>query len=61
MWLRDRTDTCDQHVAKALAMWRKTSPAEFWTSYRENHPDAETSDAPATPPAPPTTPAAAAH
>lgn len=57
----DQNYTFYSHVAKALAMWRKTSPAEFWTSYRENHPDAETFDAPATPPAPPTGPAAAAH
>jgi hypothetical protein len=30
-------------------MWRKTSPAEFWTSYRQNHPDAETFDTADTP------------
>jgi len=54
----DQNYTFYSHVAKALAMWRKTSPAEFWTTYRQNHPDAETFDAPAATTA---SPAAAAH
>lgn len=29
------------HVGNALAFWRQTTPAEFWQSWRESHPDAE--------------------
>jgi len=29
------------HVGNALALWRQTSPAEFWQAWRESHPDAE--------------------
>jgi hypothetical protein len=29
------------HVGNALALWRQTSPAEFWQTWRESHPDAE--------------------
>jgi len=37
----DQNYTFYSHVGKALAMWRRTSPAEFWTAWRETHPDCE--------------------
>ena len=44
----DQNYTFYSHVGKALAMWRKTSPAEFWTNWRETHPECEVFE-PATP------------
>lgn len=41
----DRNYTFYSHVGKALAMWRKTSPAAFWTTWRDAHPDCEIFDA----------------
>ncbi len=38
----DQNYTFYSHVGKALAMWRKTSPAAFWTKWRPDHPDCET-------------------
>lgn len=38
----DKNYTFYSHVGKALAMWRKTSPAEFWEKYRIEHPECET-------------------
>lgn len=38
----DRNYTFYSHVGKALAMWRRSSPSEFWQQWRESHPDAET-------------------
>jgi len=38
----DQNYTFYSHVGKALSMWRKTSPAQFWTEWRKNHPDCET-------------------
>ena len=29
------------HVGNALALWRQTTPAEFWIDWRDTHPDAE--------------------
>jgi len=29
------------HVGNALALWRKTSPPEFWQQWRQTHPDAD--------------------
>ncbi len=29
------------HVGNALALWRKTSPPEFWQSWRKMHPEVE--------------------
>ncbi len=29
------------HVGNALALWRRTTPAAFWSRWREAHPDAE--------------------
>ncbi len=46
----DQNYTFYSHVGKALAMWRQSSPAEFWTEYRKTHPDCETFEA-ITPPA----------
>lgn len=37
----DSSYTFYSHVGNALALWRQTSPAEFWTQWRESHPDAE--------------------
>jgi hypothetical protein len=37
----DQSYTFYSHVGKALAMWRKTSPAEFWMTWRESHPECE--------------------
>jgi hypothetical protein len=37
----DQSYTFYSHVGKALAMWRKTSPAEFWAAWREQHPECE--------------------
>ena len=37
----DQNFTFYSHVAKALAMWRQTSPAEFWTRYQQEHTAAE--------------------
>ncbi|MEJ7595374.1 MAG: hypothetical protein WKF77_27970 [Planctomycetaceae bacterium] len=37
----DTNYTFYSHVGKALAMWRHTSPASFWTQWRTSHPDCE--------------------
>ncbi len=37
----DTNYTFYSHVGKALAMWRHTSPAAFWTHWRNGHPDCE--------------------
>ncbi len=37
----DQNYTFYSHVGKALAMWRKTSPENFWTEWRKSHPDCE--------------------
>jgi hypothetical protein len=37
----DENYTFYSHVGNCLALWRKTTPAEFWTSWREKHPDCE--------------------
>jgi len=37
----DSNYTFYSHVGKALAMWRHTSPAAFWTQWRSGHPDCE--------------------
>ena len=37
----DTNYTFYSHVGKALAMWRHTSPAAFWTKWRTSHPDCE--------------------
>ena len=37
----DTNYTFYSHVGKALAMWRHTSPAAFWTQWRSGHPDCE--------------------
>ena len=37
----DQNYTFYSHVGKALAMWRQTSPAEFWVKWRPDHPDCE--------------------
>ncbi len=37
----DDSYTFYSHVGNALALWRKTSPAEFWVRWRESHPNAE--------------------
>ena len=36
--LRDRY-TFYSHVGNALALWRKTRPADFWRRWRESHPN----------------------
>jgi len=46
----DQNFTFYSHVGKALALWRKTSPAEFWTRWITLHPEAATLE----PLAPPT-------
>jgi len=38
----DQNYTFYSHVGKALAMWRKTSPAAFWEKWRADHEDCET-------------------
>ena len=38
----DQNYTFYSHVGKALSMWRKSSPAAFWTQWRTTHPDCET-------------------
>lgn len=38
----DQNYTFYSHVGKALAMWRKTSPAAFWVKWRADHEDCET-------------------
>lgn len=45
----DQNYTFYSHVGKALAMWRKSSPAVFWTEYRKSHPECETFEAMAKP------------
>jgi hypothetical protein len=35
----DQNFTFYSHVGKALALWRKTSPAEFWTRWISQHPE----------------------
>jgi hypothetical protein len=37
----DRNYTFYSHVGKALALWRKTSPPEFWLRWRAAHPECE--------------------
>jgi hypothetical protein len=45
------------HVGNALAMWRKTHPAEFWRAWTREHPDFEVPiAAPVNPVAPPPIP-----
>ncbi len=48
----DQSYTFYSHVGKALAMWRKTSPAEFWETWRTDHPECETFEAVVTPASP---------
>ena len=43
----DENYTFYSHVGNALALWRKTTPAEFWSKWRETHPDAEIFEEPA--------------
>ena len=40
----DQNYTFYSHVAKALCLWRGTSPAEFWVQWRSSHPDCENAD-----------------
>ena len=42
----DSNYTFYSHVGKALAMWRHTSPAAFWTEWRKTHPDCEVFETP---------------
>lgn len=42
----ERDYTFYSHVGKALAMWRHTSPAAFWTQWRPGHPDCEVFETP---------------
>ena len=42
----DTNYTFYSHVGKALAMWRHTSPAAFWTEWRKTHPDCDVFEAP---------------
>lgn len=42
----DKNYTYYSHVGKALAMWRHTSPAAFWTQWRTGHPDCEVFETP---------------
>jgi hypothetical protein len=37
----DQEYTYFSHVGNALALWRKTSAAEFWQTWRQNHPEIE--------------------
>ncbi|MFN9721332.1 MAG: hypothetical protein ACK58L_21750 [Planctomycetota bacterium] len=45
----DRNYTFYSHVGKALAMWRKTTPTDFWTAYRTRHPEIEQFEPASTP------------
>jgi hypothetical protein len=40
----DQNYTFYSHVAKALCLWRGTSPAEFWVQWRSSHPDCENAE-----------------
>ncbi len=40
------------HVGNALALWRKTHPAEFWQEWTQKHPDYEMAQTPAPQPEP---------
>lgn len=51
----DQNYTFYSHVGKALAMWRRTSPAEFWSTWRQSHPECEVFESPAAEPAAATT------
>jgi hypothetical protein len=42
----DASYTYYSHVGKALAMWRHTSPAAFWTQWRTGHPNREVFETP---------------
>ncbi len=42
----DTNYTFYSHVGKALAMWRHTSPAAFWSEWRKSHPDCEVFETP---------------
>lgn len=42
----DQNYTFYSHVARALCLWRGTSPAEFWTQWRTSHPDCENVETP---------------
>ena len=42
----DANYTFYSHVGKALAMWRQTSPAAFWTQWRTEHPNCEVFETP---------------
>ncbi|MFN8710451.1 MAG: hypothetical protein ACK526_01700 [Planctomyces sp.] len=37
----DENYTFYSHVGNCLALWRQTTPAEFWAKWRETHPDCE--------------------
>ncbi|MCA9034649.1 MAG: hypothetical protein KDA91_05940 [Planctomycetaceae bacterium] len=37
----DQNYTFYSHVGNALALWRNTTPAEFWQQWRSDHPEAE--------------------
>lgn len=37
------------HVANAMALWRKTHPADFWKEWEKTHPEGEQSAEPALP------------
>ncbi|MCA9084747.1 MAG: hypothetical protein KDA81_11855, partial [Planctomycetaceae bacterium] len=43
----DANYTYYSHVGNALALWRKTSPPEFWTKWRTSHPEIEAGLTPA--------------
>ncbi|MCA9057878.1 MAG: hypothetical protein KDA85_05245, partial [Planctomycetaceae bacterium] len=49
----DSNYTFYSHVGNALALWRKTRPAEFWQQWRATHPDAEQFAEPVSGDAPP--------
>ncbi|MEZ6034629.1 MAG: hypothetical protein R3C17_16160 [Planctomycetaceae bacterium] len=42
----DANYTFYSHVGKALAMWRRTSPAQFWIQWRSEHPECEIFETP---------------
>ena len=42
----DANYTFYSHVGKALAMWRRTSPPEFWLQWRSEHPECEVFETP---------------
>lgn len=44
----DSNYTFYSHAGKALAMWRHSSPAQFWTQWRTAHQDCEVFDTPIT-------------